>query len=115
MEEQSTITPMKISPRSQRLASVIQGILPTLFPKYIGPDKVGFLTITAVEVSADLSVADIFVDSIGAPSGWVRHLNTLAPRLSSELSRMVQTRQALTLRFKKDKGADHVESLKGKL
>lgn len=102
---------MKLSPRSLKLASVIEQKLPTIIHRFLTPEDVGFLTITAVEVSGDLAVADVFVRSLNGPAAYLKKLNRSASKLSAELLKHLEVRQAIKLRFKPDKSVEHVEKM----
>ncbi|MBT6832165.1 ribosome-binding factor A [bacterium] len=110
-ENFTTIAPMKISPRSQKMASVIQQLLPALVEKILTPNQIGFLSITAVEIAGDLGMADIFVDAIGAPAGWIRHLEKISPKLEHEIARELKLRRKMIFRWKRDGGPLHAKKM----
>lgn len=95
---------MKMSSRSQKFAGVIQENVSPIIHRFLTPVDVGFLTVTAVEVSGDLEWVNIFVDTIGGKSGWVEKLNHLAPKIGHELSKIITKRRAFKIRFKLDRG-----------
>lgn len=106
---------MKMSPRSQKLAGVLMEKIPTLLQQIFTPDDVGFLTVTAIEVSGDLEVADIFVRSLDGPRGICAKLNTAAGKIAHELLRQVHVRRAIRLRFKPDRGVARAEKIQSLL
>ena len=102
---------MKMSPRSQKLSGIIIEKISPIIHQFLTPEEVGFLTVTAVEVSGDLEWIDIFVDSIGPRSGWLDRLNRFAPKIAHELLKVCPQRRAFKIRFKMDKGNENAEKL----
>ncbi|NJP03728.1 ribosome-binding factor A [Candidatus Gracilibacteria bacterium] len=96
---------MKTSPRSHKLASIIGELLPPLVEKFLTPNQVGFLTITAVEVSGDLGLIDVFINVMGANSkDAIKSLAKVTPKIRFELLKKVQLRREFILRWKIDQG-----------
>ncbi len=93
---------MKISPRSQKLAGVVQEKIGPIIQQFLSPDEIGFLTITAVEISGDLEWGHIFLSSIGAKKGWLDKLNGVSGKISHELAKEVESRRTLKFIFKED-------------
>lgn len=107
---------MKISPRSEKLAGLLSEKIPELIHQYVPPDESGFLTVTAIEVSGDLGVADVFVRSLGpSTEDFLAVINKHKKKISHELLKSVSLRRHIELRFKKDKSVDHVEKIYKKL
>ncbi len=102
---------MKVSPRSQKLAGVIQEKITPIIQQFLSPDEIGFCTVTAVEISGDLEWAHVFLTSMGGKKDWLTRLNGLAPKISYELSRKVELRRALKIIFKEDKGLQNQSSI----
>ena len=102
---------MKSSPRSQRLSGVLEEVIPPILREMFSPDEVGFLTITAVETSGDLGVADIFVRSIGGPENFLKRLQARTSHISKEILSKVKLRRPVILRFKQDKSVTLVEKI----
>jgi ribosome-binding factor A len=99
---------MKMSPRSHKLGGSVAEKIPGIVSQLFTPDEVGFLTISAVEVSGDLMVADVFIRSIGGPADVVDRLNQAAKKISGLLAREVPTRRTILIRFKPDKSVDNI-------
>ncbi len=97
---------MRMSPRSQRLAGVIEEVLPPIIKQFTDPLEVGFLTVTAVEVSGDLGICDIFIRSIGEQKKFLKPLKRVTKKISGELTKKIPTRRAIVLRFKEDKSVN---------
>ena len=100
---------MKLSPRSEKLAGIVSEYLPTILQKVVPQEQTGFLTISAIEISGDLMVADVFVRSLNGPGGFVKNLNKYSKKVSFELSQKVKTRLPIKIRFKKDKSIDAIK------
>ncbi len=106
---------MKISPRSNRFAGSLDTLVNEFIHKNTDPDNHGFLTVTAIEVSGDLQVCDVFVRSLQGPKDWMSKLKTLEKSASHFLTTSVNRRQRITVRFKPDASVKLVEDLKDKL
>lgn len=102
---------MKISSRSQKLSGVIQEAVSPLIHRFLTPEAIGFVSVTAVESSGDLEWVDVFVDTIEGPTGWLEQLNRFAPKIGHELLKVLPTRRAFKIRFKLDKGHENAEKL----
>lgn len=100
-----------MSERSRRLAGTIEQILPEILRPLLDPDVHGFVTITAVEVSGDLGVVDVFVRSLGGPAEYLKALQQMEKRVAHLLLQKLDLRRHFTLRFKPDKSVKAVESL----
>ena len=88
------------------LGSTIQRELAAMIMRDLqDPRLTGFPSITRVEVSPDLSNADVFVTIMGTPGQQVAALNALkhsAGLMRAKLTRALQLRQAPFLRFSID-------------
>lgn len=102
---------MKQSERSKKLATVVQPQLMPLINRFSSPAEVGLVTITAIEISGDLGVCDIFVRSVGGPSNFHKKLDKYAKKIAHEISQRVPTRRTMVLRFKRDKSTDLIDNL----
>lgn len=102
---------MKTSPRSQKLSGVIKTQLPGIIQKLTSPNQVGFLTISAIEVSGDLSLADAFVSFLGSPPEAFKNLQKITPKIEYELNKGLSLPRLIRLRFKRDKSAEHVKTI----
>jgi len=102
---------MKSSPRSLKLSGVLEEVIPPILQEMFSPADVGFLTISAVETSGDLGVADIFVRSIGGPDNFLKRLQARTPHISKEILAKVKLRRPVILRFKQDKSISLVEKI----
>jgi ribosome-binding factor A len=95
--------------RASRLAEQIQRDLAELIRLEVKDPRVSLVTVTAVEVSADLTHARVFVttlaDAIGADE-TVQALQHAAGFLRSRLSHSLKVRQVPELRFVYDESVE---------
>lgn len=105
---------MKTSERSRRLAGVIAQELPPLLEQLLTPNQVGFLTVTAVEVSGDCGITEVFLDALSAPEGWLNAVEKVKPKIVHQLLSRVKLRREIEIRFKKDKGITHANVIRNK-
>ena len=88
--------------RERRLGQEIQRLLPELMRQELKDPRVtGLTTVTAVEVSADLSHAKVFVTVLGSPDPGVtlEGLNHGSGFLRSALAQRLRARTVPALRF----------------
>jgi ribosome-binding factor A len=102
---------MRISERSKRAGGVVREKIPVIISKLLTPNEIGFLTITAVEISGDLGIADVFVSSINAPNNFLSKLKKIEKKVSTELCREILTRRPMIIRFKLDKSVAHAANI----
>lgn len=102
---------MRTSPRSVKMSTQVEGLISPLIHRFLTPEKIGFCTVTAVEVSGDLQVADIFVRAINAPGGWLKELQKVSPKIGHEIGKTLDLNQKLRVRFKPDRAVQHVEKM----
>ena len=91
--------------RMERLADAIRGILARVLREEMRDPRVGFVTITAVEVSADLRHARVFVSRLGnadEKAASVAALNRAASFLRRTLAREANLRRTPDLAFVED-------------
>ena len=102
---------MKSSPRSVRMASQVESLISPLISRFLDPDIIGFCTVTAVEVSGDLQVADVYVRSINPPGGWLKALKKVSGKIGHEIGQELNLNQKLLVRFKEDQAVKLVAKL----
>lgn len=89
--------------RDRRIAQELQRLLPDLIRGEVkDPRVVGIVTITSIEVSADLAHAKVFVTVLNVEDdvqSTVAALNRCAAFLRSRLSQMMTVRTVPTLKF----------------
>jgi ribosome-binding factor A len=97
--------PRRVSPRGSRLAEQIQHELAEAIRAELKDPKVGFVTLTGVEVSPDHSHAKVFFTVFGDAAGVEetrRALTRAAGFLRSQLARALTTRTVPELHFLHD-------------
>lgn len=102
---------MKTSDRSDRVAGAIKQLLPEVMRPLLDPDKDGFVTVSAVEVSGDLGVVDVFVRSLGGPAEYLKNLQKMEKKIAHLVLQHLELRRGFTLRFKPDQAVKTVEKM----
>jgi ribosome-binding factor A len=95
--------------RAARLADQIQRDLAELIRSEVKDPRVGLVTVTAVEVSPDLSYARVFVTTLAETIGkdeTIAGLQRAAGFLRSRLSHSLTLRQVPELRFTYDESVE---------
>jgi len=78
--------------------------------------RIGFVTVTRVEVAPDLSVAKVMISIMGSQPDekkTLRGLNSARRRLQMELAEAVQIRRIPDLIFRVDRGVKHSLRISG--
>jgi len=95
-----------MSRRTERLSSIIQQELALIIMRELSdPRLTGLPSITRVSVSEDLSMADVYVTSMGTAGQQAAALNALkhsAGMMRTKLTKMLSIRQVPFLRFHAD-------------
>ena len=97
------------SARPHRVADRIQAELSDILRRRLKDPRLGFLTVTAVEVTGDLQIARVYISAL-SPKEVEAGLTTLERArgfLRSELSRRLHLRKTPELDFRADTSADH--------
>src|SRR5579862_4753296 len=108
---------LKATARSSRIASQMQRSLAALLQRGVRDPRVGNVTVTAVEVAGDLSLARIHVlpfAKAGAAKEMLEGLRSAAGYLRGELARELKLRHMPRLEFQLDEvieGAHRLTSL----
>jgi ribosome-binding factor A len=96
--------------RLARLNEQLKRELAELVRTGVRDPRVGLVTVTAVEVTNDLSVARVFVQITGSEDDVTEALDGLsaaAPFLRSELGKELTIRRIPELRFQRDESLEH--------
>ena len=97
-----------MSRRTEMLASTIQKELATMMMRDLNDPRLpSIVSITRVKVSADLSIADVYVTIMGTPGQQTAALNALkhsAGMMRTKLTKALTLRQAPFLKFHIDEG-----------
>ena len=91
--------------RAQRIALSIQQELGEMLQRDIKDPRIGFVSITHVDVSRDLSVAKVYVSHLGnedETQSSLTGLKSAAPFLRGEVARRLHLRLAPQLDFRLD-------------
>ncbi len=100
----------KHSRRPAQVAETIRQVVADTLTRDIRDPRVGFVTVTGVQVSGDLSHARIRVSVMGEPDDKDRAMEGLqsaAGFLRSRLTRSLDTRVVPELHFELDRGQEH--------
>jgi ribosome-binding factor A len=100
--------------RAARLNEQLKRELSELIRTQVRDPRVGQVTITGVEVAADLGSARVFVRRGGAEDDLrttLEGLTAAAPFLRSELGRILRIRKIPELRFQKDRSLEHAQRI----
>ncbi|MBI5378921.1 MAG: 30S ribosome-binding factor RbfA, partial [Nitrospirae bacterium] len=105
--------------RTDRVADLLREEIVEILARKINDPRIGFVTVTAVEVTADLQVAKVFVSVLEGsadPEKTLQGLRHAAGYIRREVGRRLQLRRTPELVFKLDesirKGAHVLELMK---
>ncbi|MDO9081298.1 MAG: 30S ribosome-binding factor RbfA [Desulfuromonadales bacterium] len=103
--------------RAQKVAEAIQKEISSLIIKGLKDPRVGFVTITAVDVTSDLSLAKVFFTVIGddkARKDSAAGLKSAIPYIRREIGKQLRLRVVPEVVFHYDTSIDyghHIEAL----
>ena len=104
----------RASHRPERVGEVIRQAVGAFLASDVRDPRIGFVTVTGVRVSPDLSHATVWVSVMGPDEERGRTLAGLASAagyLRSQLSRQLATRVTPELVFALDRGLEHAERI----
>jgi ribosome-binding factor A len=96
--------------RPERLGELIRQTVAGFLTGNVRDPRIGFVTVTGVEVSADLGHARVRVSVMGTEEERARSLEGLASAarfLRAQLARDLPLRTSPELRFELDRGLEH--------
>jgi ribosome-binding factor A len=102
------------SHRPERLGELIRHVVAGFLTSDVRDPRIGFVTVTGVEVSADLSHATVSVSVMGADEEKARSLEGLASAarfLRVAVSRDLRLRTSPELHFRLDRGLEHAQRI----
>ena len=102
--------PRRPSHRPERVGELIRQTVAAFLTGNARDPRIGFVTVTGVEVSPDLSHARIAVSVMGSEEEQSRSMEGLASAarfLRAQLSRELHLRTSPELRFELDRGIEH--------
>lgn len=100
---------MKVTPRTRRLNETVKEALASILVEEVQDPRLDLATITGVEVSRDLSYADVYVIAHGDEARYAELLEGLESakgRIRSALGQRVTMRIVPVLRFHIDQSVD---------
>lgn len=104
----------RVSHRPERVAETIRQTVAAFLTGNVRDPRVGFVTVTAVEVSADLAHARVRVSVMGTDAEKAKSLEGLtsaARFLRAQLARELRLRVTPELRFDLDRGLEHAQQI----
>jgi ribosome-binding factor A len=96
--------------RPERLGELIRQTVAAFLTGSVRDPRIGFVTVTGVDVSADLGHARVRVSVMGTDEERARSLEGLASAarfLRAQLSRELELRTSPELHFELDRGLEH--------
>jgi len=99
-----------VARRTKRVAELIRHELGKVLIEDIADPRIGFLTVTRVEVSSDLRVAKAFVSFLGSEAEQrtcLRGLQSARQRIQSALGERLTLRVRPEVLFRVDEGVKH--------
>ncbi|HSM61776.1 MAG TPA: 30S ribosome-binding factor RbfA, partial [Longimicrobiales bacterium] len=110
----STDAPAMPSKRIARLNEQLKREIAVLLRGEVRDPRVGAVSVTAVEVSADLAVARVYVRVVGTDAEreeTLAGLEAAAPFLRRTLGRGLHVRRVPELRFQQDRSLEHARRI----
>jgi len=104
----------RTSHRPERVAEAIRQTVAAFLTADVRDPRVGFVTVTAVEVSGDLAHARVRVSVMGDDAEKAKSLEGLASAarfLRAQLARELTLRVAPEVRFELDRGIEHAQRI----
>lgn len=96
--------------RPERLAEAIKKEISELLREELKDPRIGFVSITSVEVSKDLRYANVFVSVFGEPAQQKASIEALQKAqgfIRGELGRRIRLRYTPEITFKLDQSISH--------
>ncbi|MEO8226492.1 MAG: 30S ribosome-binding factor RbfA [Gemmatimonadota bacterium] len=98
------------SRRPEQVAETLRQVIADALARDISDPRIGFTTVTRVEVTADLSHAKVFIAVQGEEAERLRAMEGLrsaAGFLRTKVSKVLTTRSVPELHFELDRGLEH--------
>ena len=102
------------SHRPERVAELVRQTVGAFLTGDVRDPRIGFVTVTGVEVTADLSHANVQVSVMGTEEEKARSLEGLASAarfLRAQLSKELTLRISPELHFRLDRGLEHAQRI----
>ena len=103
--------------RSDRVGEMIHKELSLIFNRGLKDPRIGYVTLTAVDVTSDLSIAKVYYTVIGdeqARTETAKGLGKATPYIRRQLAQQLKMRHTPSLLFKYDTSIEygnHIDSL----
>ena len=100
--------------RAERVAQMMQKELGTMIQRELKDPRIGFASVTRVEVSRDLSAAKVFIIVLGSAENaedTMAGLEHAKGFLRGEVGRRLQLRHAPEINFRRDESIDRSMAL----
>ena len=100
---------MRSTPRTRKLGETVREAIAEVLTTDVQDPRLDFATITSVEVSTDLKVADVYVTTHGGPEQYealLEGLQSADRRIRAGLARRVSMRFIPELRYRLDTSVD---------
>lgn len=107
-----------MSKRVARLNEQLKREISAVLRTQVRDPRLGVVTVTGVEVAADLAVARVYVRTLGAAeerAETLAGLEAAAPFVRRELGRVLHVRRVPELRFAEDRSMDHARRIEALL
>ncbi len=104
----------RASHRPERVGELIRQTVAAFLTGNVRDPRIGFVTVTGVELSADLAHAVVRVSVMGTDEEKARSLEGLASAarfLRTQLARELHLRTSPELRFELDRGLEHAQRI----
>jgi ribosome-binding factor A len=102
------------SHRPERVSEIIRAAVGVFLTGHVRDPRIGFVTVTGVEVSPDLSHANVRVSVMGSDEEKAKSLEGLASAarfLRAQLSKELSLRTSPELHFHLDRGIEHAQHI----
>ena len=102
------------SHRPERVSELVRQAVGAFLTGDVRDPRIGFVTVTAVDVSPDLSHANVRVSVLGTDEEKARSLEGLASAaryLRAQLSKELSLRTSPELHFHLDRGIEHAQRI----
>jgi ribosome-binding factor A len=100
--------------RPERVAESVRQTVAAFLTEHVRDPRIGFVTVTGVEVSPDLTHARVRVSVMGSEEEKAKSLEGLASAarfLRAQLARELTLRVAPEVRFELDRGLEHAQRI----
>ena len=104
--------------RVNRLASVLRSEISSILSKKINDSRIGFISITEIDVSKDMTQATVYYSQLGSEGDKLKTkkgLQSATPFIQSELFSVIKTQTVPKIHFRFDPSVERGVDLVNKL